>query len=313
MVAALSTSLTLVKDRGGDLIDHFSMLRFPWRMSSSIGALVASSSLAVAAGAQPATGVFTHPAALGPLFERAVVRRIDVPDDARADYARRLARAFANAGVAIARTQFVVMIDRSASVQVAMVWWIAADGTTGLIGAAPVSTGLPASFEHFETPVGVFEHALGSPDFRAEGTPNELGVRGYGERGRRVFDFGWVDARRGWAAGHQLMRLQLHATDPLLLEPRLGRRASKGCIRVGAGFNEFLDRFGILDAAYDEAVAEGKRLWVLRGDRMPTAWAGRWLVIVDSERTRRPEWARAPTASRAPGKTRALEDPAVMH
>ena len=203
----------------------------------------------------------------------------------RAPITRSASRAcWLGAGVTVARTQFVVVVDRSASVQVAMIWWIAADGSAGLIGAVPVSTGLPAGFEHFETPVGVFEHALGSPDFRAEGTANDLGVRGYGERGRRVFDFGWVDARRGWAPGSQLMRLQLHATDPLLLEPRLGRRASKGCIRVGAGFNELLDRYGILDAAYDEAVAAGKRFWVLRGDRIATPWAGRWLVIVDSER-----------------------------
>jgi hypothetical protein len=303
----------MINDRGGDLPDHLRMLRIRWHLPSSLGALIAGSSFAVAAGAQPAPAALAHPAALTPIFERSVVRRIDVPDEARADYAQRLARVLAGAGVTVARTQFVVVVDRSASVQVAMIWWIAADGSAGLIGAVPVSTGLPAGFEHFETPVGVFEHALGSPDFRAEGTANDLGVRGYGERGRRVFDFGWVDARRGWAPGSQLMRLQLHATDPLLLEPRLGRHASKGCIRVGAGFNELLDRYGILDAAYDEAVAAGKRFWVLRGDRIATPWAGRWLVIVDSERTRRPDWARAPTAARAPARTPALQDPAALH
>jgi hypothetical protein len=72
------------------------------------------------------------------------------------------------------------------------------DARPRLAGASPVSTGRPSGFEHFETPVGTFEHALAHPDFGAEGTPRELGVRGHGERGMRVFDFGWVTARRGW-------------------------------------------------------------------------------------------------------------------
>jgi len=47
-----------------------------------------------------------------------------------------------------------------------------------LVGAAPVSTGLPGRFEHFTTPLGVFEHSLANPDFRAEGTKNQFGIRG---------------------------------------------------------------------------------------------------------------------------------------
>jgi hypothetical protein len=36
----------------------------------------------------------------------------------------------------------------------------------------------------------VFEHTLDNPDFRAEGTVNEFGIRGYGTKGMRIFDFG---------------------------------------------------------------------------------------------------------------------------
>jgi hypothetical protein len=242
---------------------------------------------------------FEHPDELRPVFEHLVEPRLSVPDDERRAYAQQLTQALGAARVPIERTQFVVLVDRSAWVQAAMVWWIAADGSSGLIGAAPASTGRPSGFEHFETPLGAFEHSLNPLDFRAEGTLNAYGIRGYGDRGRRVFDFGWVMGRRAWAPGEQLMRLQLHATDRDRLEPRLGQRESKGCIRVSAGLNEFLDRFAVLDAAYEDGLREGRSFWVLRADRIVTPWPGRWLVVVESQREARPEWSPAPSAARA--------------
>ena len=60
---------------------------------------------------------------------------------------------------------------------------------------------------------------------------------------------------RGWGAGGKnIMRLQMHATDPDFLEKRR----------------------------------------VLRGDRTPVATAGRYLVIVDTQRAAPPAWARRP-------------------
>ena len=164
-----------------------------------------------------------------------------------------------------------------------------------LLGATPVSTGLPGQFEHFETPLGVYEHSLLHPDYRAEGTKNSQGFRGYGVKGMRVYDFGWVDAPKTW--GNQamsVMRLQMHATDPVLAEPSLGVRRSKGCVRIPASLNDFIDRYGLLDEDYESALAEGRRLWVLRADRTPSAYPGRYLVIVDSERDKRPVWAPPP-------------------
>ena len=48
---------------------------------------------------------------------------------------------------------------------------------------------------------------------------------------------------RGWGAGGKsIMRLQMHVTDPDVLERRLGERASNGCIRISATLNRFIDR-----------------------------------------------------------------------
>jgi hypothetical protein len=239
--------------------------------------------------------------ALAALFQAQVDRRLSVPESEKRAYARRLSHALAASPLTAGRLplppQFVLLIDRDARVQAALLYWLDGEGVPQFIGAAPVSTGRPSGYEHFDTPTGVFEHSLANPDFRAEGTRNELGVRGYGSAGRRVFDFGWVEAWKGWGSrGFGTMRLQLHATDPLLLEPRLGQRESKGCVRIPATLNDFLDRHGILDADYERALNAGEPLWVLRADRTPTRWSGRYVVIVDSARPERPTWSPAPRA-----------------
>ena len=138
----------------------------------------------------------------------------------------------------------------------------------------------------------IFEHTIANPDFRAEGTRNENGILGYGRRGMRVYDFGWQQAERGWGfGGEATMRLQMHATDPELLEIRLGTIQSKGCIRIPATLNTFIDRHAILDADYEQATAPGQTFWVLSKTREPTPWSGRYLVIVDTESTSRPPWS----------------------
>jgi hypothetical protein len=54
-------------------------------------------------------------------------------------------------------------------------------------------------FDHFETPLGVFDHVLSNRDFRAEGTQNDHGFRGFGSKGMRVYDMGSQEARRASA------------------------------------------------------------------------------------------------------------------
>ena len=228
-------------------------------------------------------------------FEQAVAPQLRPPPDVVASYATALQKALDSAGVRIERPQLVALVDRSPKVQAVLLLWGSASTVWRLVGAAPVSTGLPGRYEHFTTPLGVFEHSVSNPDYRSEGTKNKFGIRGYGRKGVRVYDFGWARAAKGWGNGAiSVMRLQMHATDPDRLEQRLGTAQSEGCIRIPASLNEFIDRHGILDQDYQEQIDEGRRFWVLRADRTPTSWSGRYLIVVDSMLSKRPEWSPLP-------------------
>ncbi|MBS0560045.1 MAG: hypothetical protein JSR21_08330 [Proteobacteria bacterium] len=107
----------------------------------------------------------------------------------------------------------------------------------------------------------------------------------------RVWDFGWVPARKGWRADGETgdIRLLMHATDPDVLEQRIGRPASKGCVRITAALNRFLDRYGVLDAEYEMLAATDPRYAALLApDREPTLLAGDLLVIIDTAAPKRP-------------------------
>lgn len=228
-------------------------------------------------------------------FAAEVDRRLEVPPAEQATYLALLDAALARAGLADLAPQHLLLVDRSERVQAIFVLLRTPQRGWQWIGASPVSTGRVGRYDHFRTPLGVFAHRLDNPDFRAEGTFNSNGIRGYGLRGMRVFDFGWVSAERGWGGGGTSpMRLQMHATDPTQLEPRLGRADSKGCIRIPATLDTFLDRHGLIDADYEQALARGEPLWVMRADRQPLPWPGRWLVVVDSLATQRPAWSPLP-------------------
>lgn len=222
------------------------------------------------------------------IYAAEVDRRLEVPLAEQSAYAALLPALEGDA-------QFVALVDRSPFIQAFLLFWVDSPGRPHFIGASPVSTGRPGRFDYFETPLGVFAHTLDNPDYRALGTRNSLGIRGYGVKGMRVYDFGWVRQKKGWGNGEEIeMRLQMHATDPRLLEPSLGKPRSKGCIRIPATLNTLLDRFGILDADYQRAAKEGRRHFTLRPDWQPTTWSGRFLVIVDTARTERPPWSPQP-------------------
>jgi len=235
------------------------------------------------------------PPPLAAEFARDVDMQLAVPEAEQLAYAQRLDAALLAAGHTNLSAQYGVLVDRSPFVQVGFIYCRSGEGAWHFLGASPVSTGRPGTFDHFYTPLGVFPHTLDNMDFRAEGTKNSLGIRGYGVRGMRVYDFGWVMAERGWGAPRKsIMRLQMHATDPAALEPRLGRWHSKGCIRIPASLNHFIDRYGLIDAEYERAAQEGRHLWVLLPARTTTPWPGKYLVVVDSERESRPAWAAWP-------------------
>lgn len=232
------------------------------------------------------------PAELGQAYRSSVDRRLRVPDAEVQRYAGLAEQSFEQAGVMPMSDQYVVVVDRNPHVQALLVLWRSLAGDYQLAGASPVSTGRPGTYDHFQTPVGVFEHTPSNMDYRAEGTYNENGIRGYGEKGMRVFDFGWQQVPKGWGDHRVIqMRLQMHATDPDLLERRVGTAQSKGCVRIPASLNRFLDHYGILDAEYDDAAEGGRKLRVLADDREPVNDAGQYLVIVDSGRGARPRWA----------------------
>jgi hypothetical protein len=243
-------------------------------------------------------------------FSREVDHRLEVPLTDQQRYIALLQQALTDASLTDLAAQAFVLVDRSPQIQAAMVIVRTSNDGWYWLGATAVSTGKIGTFDHFLTPLGVFAHTLENPDFRALGTFNKNHIRGYGLRGRRVFDFGWQVAERGWGeGGTSKMRLQMHATDPRVLEPRLGGVASEGCIRIPDKLNVFLDVHGILDADYEAATVIGDTLWVLKLNRQTIPWPGRYLVIVDSQTAERPLWSTIPTV---PGSSKPFPRPAPI-
>ncbi len=177
------------------------------------------------------------------------------------------------------RPQYFLLVDRSPEMQTASLAFFDGDTRTiAIIGTSETSTGNPKRLGFFETPIGIFRNTPRNMNYRALGTKNKKGWRGLGAKGSRVWDLGWQPTRDR-KGGTIDIRLMVHATDPDFGEPRLGRQDSKGCIRISAKFNRFLDYYGILDARYEQS-ARGKR--VLLKDRDPVTMEGSLVVVVDS-------------------------------
>lgn len=177
-------------------------------------------------------------------------------------------------------SQYFIIVDRNPLTQNAFLAFYDADAKkVEISNPAKVSTGSKAK-KHFITPLGWFENKTESGSYRAMGTKNENGIRGIGKKGMRVWDFGWTPANAGWKDNFIIdIRFQMHATDPDQLEKRLGKPDSQGCVRVHSSFNEFVDKFGIIDKNYETSLDPK---WVLRKDRTPVANAGSFILVVDS-------------------------------
>lgn len=188
-------------------------------------------------------------------------------------------------GQAIDGRQVVLVVDRSVAVQ--RLWvTVAYPGNRpwDVVGAVKVSTGKPGRKEHFRTPVGVFQNDGAILGYRAQGTYNENHIRGIGTKGMRVWDFGW-QTTDDWRTPGALMgvRLEMHATDPDVLEPRLGRPDSEGCIRIPSRFNTFLDHTGLIDAKLTAAARTERRFAaLLPKDAAPSPLAGTMVIVIDS-------------------------------
>jgi hypothetical protein len=224
---------------------------------------------------------------------RAALRQ-EVPNTQRpnphdlADIALRATSLLDGAGQAIEAPQLLIVVDRNPARQMLYLFVVRPGGARNfsLVGADRISTGQAGRRDHYITPVGVFAHTDAILDSRALGTYNENHVRGLGTRGMRVWDFGWQWALKGWHTDGEGgdIRLQMHATDPDLLERRLGHPASEGCIRLSSALNRFLDKHGVLDADYEQAAFKDVRYnALLRPDRTPSILAGRLLVVIDTQ------------------------------
>jgi hypothetical protein len=205
-------------------------------------------------------------------------------DHIRADALARLL----GAGMDPALGQYFVYADRNPATQMLfLAYYDATHRRVILLGTDFISSGkLRPGDDSFLTPLGAFEHLPDNWGYRAEGTKNAKGWRGLGARGSRVWDFGYQQAPRQFRQGvyDSQMRLLMHATDPDNGEPRLGGPDSKGCVRVSAAANAFLDRRAILDRHYEKIAAAEKDhdMWLLRTDRSPVAHPGSFLVVGDS-------------------------------
>jgi hypothetical protein len=259
-------------------------------MSSKLTSVVAATLLAVPLFAHADTVEDVTAA-----FARDVNHRVELPADVCQNYAQLFNQQLAQSKVTLEKDQFAVLVDRSPKVQV-LTLLVAGPSGTRCVGATSVSTGSTGRFDHYYSPLGLFTHSLDNPDFRAEGTKNEHGIRGYGRKGLRIYDMGWQDTIKGWGKPEtRQIRFQLHSTDPDILEPRLGRPDSKGCIRMPATLNTFIDNYGVLDAEYDAKEAEGQNMWVLSKHRVRTGLEGKYVVVVDTQPEHKPDWVVAAT------------------
>ena len=265
----------------------------PQQGGAAKAALAAAPTVRVAA-TLAATGEVTSPARAFDVNEevarlRAAFKRevrnpiVDTPNTERTWLVRAQAMVAAS-DLSIDRPQLLVVVDRNPGVQQLRLVLARPEGSWLSLGGTRVSTGQTVRFDYYVTPTGVFLHTDLILDWRAEGTYNEHHVRGLGIKGMRVWDFGWQTAAKGWGTEETgEIRLLLHATDPDYLQRRLGYRASKGCVRISAEMNRFLDRYGVLDADYERAAKDDQRFAaLLLPDRSPTPLAGDALVIIDS-------------------------------
>jgi hypothetical protein len=215
-------------------------------------------------GAQ-ASGVCT-PRDLSRRYQALVDRQLQVPDNEVLIYGGLAESEMAGQRETLVGPQYMLVVDSCPSVQAAFLFWRLLPGRYELIGASPASTGNPEQAGCMQTPQGVFAQA--EVEYARRLTS-------------RVYDFGMHRARKGATGGFAPLRLQARAaTGPT--GALLGTPQSDGCILLPPGLVAFLDQFGVLDAARNGALTPS-------GEALP--FAGRYLVVVDSERDERPEWA----------------------
>lgn len=181
--------------------------------------------------------------------------------------------------------EFVLIGDKSPNKQ-KMHIFIVYEKEPYYIGSTKISTGEKSRYDHYYTPIGIFENKTDILNYRALGTKNAKGIRGNGSKGARVYDFGWVNANKSWK--HKVkttpIRFQMHATDVDYLEGALGRRASKGCIRLSNWFNRFIDEYGVLDYHYEMNKESSRAIkYTMSPKKVHTGFDGRYMIIMGND------------------------------
>lgn len=180
-------------------------------------------------------------------------------------------------------SQYFILVDAAFKKQnLLLAFWDSNTQTFQLSSnMTKVSTGRTGSVHHYITPTGWVEQIPENGTYRAQGTKNSNGIRGYGAKGMRVWDFGWQDATTGWLKKPEVrqIRMQMHATDPQFLEQRLGNPASQGCIRLSAETNQFIDSHAIID----KKIEDSSQSWTLKKDRTPVSNQGSFVLVVNTD------------------------------
>lgn len=198
-------------------------------------------------------------------YATAVAERLDVPDHEARICASLAEASFIGHPDTAAAPQYALVVDSCAHVQAAFLYWRLMPAQWELVGASPASTGCSVRAGHVPTPQGVFAHE-----------PAPRGARA----AARVYGFGVQRARKP-GGGFVPLHLQARAADGAA-RSLLGTPQSDGCVLLPPSMVAFLDRYGVLDAAAGVHAMPG-------GEATP--FAGRYLVVVDSERDARPAWA----------------------
>lgn len=232
------------------------------RRSFLLGAAIAAASPLAARAAT----IYT-PHEVAEAFRTGVQQRLAVPPSEAAVYAWLAELQLLDAGRPLWAPQYLLVVDRDPHVQAALLYWRLSGRSWDLLGAAPASTGGPTGPGHLETPLGAFEQQARA----AQG----------GAAGPRVFDFGWHRTRSATGQG-PLVPAWLQARGAAGADRlTLGRNCSNGCVLLPAGLTRLIDELGLLDGGAG------------RGGR-PLPYAGRLMVVVDSQRDQRPDWSPAP-------------------
>ena len=243
--------------------------------------LLAAAAVCAPIGAR-AAGICT-PLDLAGRFEEQVHQKLRLPPDEVRCYAALAEVQLMGQQQLVRAPQYLLVVDSNPEVQAAMVFWRLLPGHLQLVGAAPVSTGCGARPDHFETPQGLFDQSSATAPAPAAAC-RTAAVRPCSRSGLRVYDFGWQRVREPSGARTNVdIHLQARAADEQAA-PLLGRAHSDGCILLPPSLISFLDEFGVLDAG------TGSR----RAERPQLPYAGRYLLVVDSERGERPGWSPAP-------------------